>query len=136
MPISQGVGRRIIIRLLVVELSVLLLLSLGFYCHNAVAGYSALLGGLVIFIPNAYFAVYAFRYLGLPFATVIARSFYWGQAGKFALVATGFALVFQFVQPLDLAALFSVFIILLVLHIVCADKISRYLALHDTVQNP
>ena len=57
---------------------------------------SAVLGGLVCVIPNAYFAKQLFRYHGALAAKRIVSGFYRGEALKIALSAALFALVFRF----------------------------------------
>lgn len=75
------------------------------------AGYSAICGGLVAWLPNLYFALKAFRYSGARAARDILKSFYAGEAGKFVLTAVLFALVFTGVKPLDAPVLFGAFIV-------------------------
>lgn len=84
---------------------------------------SVLLGGLLFYIPNTYFTLYAFRYTGYPMGTWVVQSFYWGQSGKLALSAVGFAIVFRFVQPLNVGILFSAFFLMIVVHIFVATRL-------------
>ena len=72
-----------------------------------VAGYSALLGGMIALLPNAYFAYKAFRYFGARSAKAIVQSFWSGEMGKLFLTAALFALVFAGVKQLNVAALFA-----------------------------
>lgn len=55
---------------------------------------SALLGGLVCFIPNAYFALKLFKYQGARAARQIINNFYAGEALKIMISAFLFAMVF------------------------------------------
>ncbi len=73
------------------------------------------LGGLLYIVPNLYFVHYAFRYQGAERAPLIARSFNWGESGKFALAATGFVAVYRFVEPLRDLALFAGFTTMIVI---------------------
>ena len=72
-----------------------------------VAGYSALIGGMIAWLPNAYFAYKAFRYFGARSAKAIVQSFWSGEMGKLFLTAALFALVFAGVKQLNVAALFA-----------------------------
>ena len=90
----------------VILISALLLVWLGW-----IAGYSGFLGGVIAWLPNLYFAQKAFRYGGARAARDILKSFYAGEAGKFILTATLFALVFAGVTPLDARAVFAAFIL-------------------------
>ena len=62
------------------------------------ASLSALLGGLISVIPNAYFATQLFRHHGAQAAKKIVRGFYKGEAAKLFLTMILFALVFKFVH--------------------------------------
>jgi len=70
------------------------------------AAKGALIGGLICWLPNCYFALRAFRYRGARAARKIVRSFYAGAAGKMVLTATMFTVVFINVRPLNALALF------------------------------
>jgi ATP synthase protein I len=72
-----------------------------------VAAWSALLGGLICWLPNCYFAFRAFRHKGARAAKKIVRSFYVGEAGKMAITVLLFAVVFTNVRPLHALALFA-----------------------------
>ncbi len=77
-------------------------------------GYSAALGsfagGVIVWLPNCYFAYRAFRYKGARAARLIVRSFYAGVTGKIILTASLFAAVFVSLRPLNAAAVFIGFI--------------------------
>jgi ATP synthase protein I len=92
---------------------VLLLIAASFLwlSRGTVAGYSALCGGLIAWLPNLYFAYKAFRFSGARAAPAIVRSFYAGEAGKLILTAVLFALTFAGVKPLEPLAVFGVFLL-------------------------
>lgn len=71
---------------------------------------SILIGGIIYWIPNAYFAFYAFRYRGAQATAYVLRSMYRGEFGKFVLTGVGFAIVFTSVEPLNPGGLFTAFI--------------------------
>lgn len=73
------------------------------------AGQSALIGGLVGFVPNAVFAWRFGASAGKRSAQEIVRAFYAGEASKLALTAVLFFLVFQ-LPGLRYAPLFAAFI--------------------------
>ena len=108
LPLSRLPVYQILIAQLVVLIliSALLMLAKGWQ-----AGFSGLLGGVIAWLPNLYFAQKAFRYRGARAAKDILKSFYAGEAGKFFLTAVLFALVFWGVKPLDVPAVFGVFIL-------------------------
>ncbi|MCF6758647.1 F0F1 ATP synthase subunit I [Pseudomonas balearica] len=80
---------------------------------GVVAGYSALLGGLIALSANAYFAYKAFRYFGARSTRAIVQSFWAGEMGKQILAAALFALVFVGVRPLEPVALFAGYVLVL-----------------------
>ncbi len=98
---------------LVIQLAVLLPIALVLSLFGWVPAYSAVFGAAVYIVPNAYFTLYAFRYRfngsDDNAARWITRSFNRGEFGKLALAAAGFALVFRFVSPLNVPALFTGF---------------------------
>lgn len=97
---------------LAAQMVVLLLAAVVLYVAlGTVAGYSALAGGMIAWLPNLYFAHKAFRYSGARSAQLIVRSFYAGEAGKLILTAVLFALLFAGVKPLNVPAVFGVFVL-------------------------
>ena len=84
-------------RLLAWQLGITLLLaSIAIVVSGLTAAVSALLGGSVSIVPNAYFARKLFRHQGAHAAKQIVSSFYKGEASKIALSIVMFALVFKF----------------------------------------
>lgn len=92
------------------QLGLLLLASALLWWLNPVLAYSVLIGGLIYWVPNAYFTLYAFRFRGAQAAANVLRSMYRGEFGKFLLTGVGFALAFVLVKPLDSIGLFAAFI--------------------------
>jgi ATP synthase protein I len=90
-------------KLCALQTAILLAIAAGLLWIDTILAYSVLLGGLISIAPNSYFARRAFRYRGARVAPHIARGFYEGEAGKFVLTATAFAVVFAAVKPLHLA---------------------------------
>lgn len=90
----QGARRLLLLQLSLTTLAALL--ALLFISINAAL--SALLGGLICVLPNAYFARKLFQYQGARAARKIVKSFYQGEALKILLSIALFALVFCFVK--------------------------------------
>lgn len=103
-------------RLIYSQIFITVLLSLLFLIKGQISAVSALLGGLVFFIPNLYFIKKAFSYSGARAISQIVNSFYKGEAIKLALTAVLFSIIFIFVKPLDVFALFLTFIIVLAIN--------------------
>lgn len=83
----------------------------GLLLAGNLTGLSALLGGLIAWLPNTYFALRAFRYRGARAVQKIVRSFYAGAFGKMILTMALFAIVFIKVKPIGALALFVGFAI-------------------------
>ena len=85
---------------------------------DPVAGYSALLGGLIFLIPNGYLAIYAFRYNEelLGEGEKALHNLYKGEIGKFVLSAAGFAISFALLDTINVPMLFASYIILMLIN--------------------
>ncbi|MEH6388901.1 MULTISPECIES: F0F1 ATP synthase subunit I [Pseudomonas] len=75
--------------------------------QGPVSACSALLGGMIALVPNAYFAYRVYRYSGARSARAIVSELYSGEAGKLILTAALFVLVLLAVKPLEVPALFA-----------------------------
>ncbi|WP_460049247.1 ATP synthase subunit I [Sessilibacter sp. MAH2] len=96
---------------------------LAYLLSSKVIAYSILLGGLLVVLPNVYFAFYAFRFMGSRQVGSALHSIYRGEMGKFTLTLVGFALVFLLVKPLHSQALFSAFVVTTVIHWITTSKL-------------
>ncbi len=104
--------RIVIVQFILVALATGVALSV-----SPIAAKSALLGGLACALPNAYFIWRAFRYTGARSAQKMVQSIYQGQAWKFILTATMFAVILVRVDDLNALALFGGFITVQMGHI-------------------
>jgi len=109
--IKQSIARPPVYRIVLVQLVVTVVIATLFLLRSQEAAYSALLGGLIYALPNAYFAYKAFQYTGARQVSYVLRGFYQGGMWKLVLTGIGFGLAFKFVKPLDLLALFSAFVV-------------------------
>ena len=103
-PLFRKVAYPVLSAQLITGLAVALIALL---LKGPVAGWSALIGGMIALVPNAYFAYKAFRYVGARSAKAIVQSLWSGEMGKLFLTAALFALVFAGVKQLSVAALFA-----------------------------
>lgn len=71
---------------------------------------SALLGGIVCLLPNAYFIWRSFQFQGAQYAERIVKSFYRAEAGKFGLTAVLFTFIFVAVPPSNPAFFFGAYV--------------------------
>ena len=78
--------------------------------YGNVAGYSALLGGMICVVPNAFLALRLVVPRRDPGPGALVRAAYIGELGKLALTVLMFGIAFALVRPLAAAALFAGFI--------------------------
>ncbi|WP_298624170.1 F0F1 ATP synthase subunit I [uncultured Legionella sp.] len=113
---NKQLNKRGIIRLWLVQLSITIVLAaLCAIVFNINAASSALLGGLVCIIPNAYFASKLFKHQGARAAKQIVSSFYKGEAAKIILSICLFTAVFILFKITPLA-FFTSYILVLMTH--------------------
>ncbi|WP_396588082.1 ATP synthase subunit I [Bermanella sp. R86510] len=98
-------------RIILVQLSLSFAVALAFLFQDQNAAISALVGGLISTVPNAYFIYKAFMYRGARQISQALQSFYQGGAWKMVLTAIGFALAFKLLQPVNITALFTGFLL-------------------------
>ena len=104
-------------RITLLQLALLVPLCLCVLAFDTVLAYSVLSGGLIAIVPQAYFALLAFRWRGARSALAIARSSYVGELGKYVLSVAGFALVFAVLRPINGPAVFAGFLAMLITQI-------------------
>ncbi|MGH1486638.1 MAG: ATP synthase subunit I [Cellvibrionaceae bacterium] len=104
------------------QLTFLLLVVGILWWFDPVLAYSALIGGLIFWLPNAYFTLYAFRFRGAQAAAAVLRSMYRGEIGKFVLTIVGFSIVFSVVKPLEPISLFLTYIVMTVTHWILVSR--------------
>jgi len=105
-------------RITVIQLAVLVSSCILLLAIDRVWAWSALSGGLIAVLPQAYFAARVFRWRGAQSARAAANSSYAGVVGKFIFSAAGFAAVFALVRPIDGLAVFAGFLIMLTIQII------------------
>jgi ATP synthase protein I len=110
-PVPARLKRPQFLRLLMAQaVTIAVFVVLGALFKGEAAALSALTGGLVCLLPNAYFVWRAFRHQGARFARDIVNGLYRAEAGKFGLTAALFTLVFVTVPPSNPALFFSAYV--------------------------
>ena len=98
-------------KILLAQLALTVVIAALFWgISGNVAGYSALLGGMICVIPNAFLALRLSVPRRDPGADALVRAAYIGELGKLALTVLMFGAVFALVRPLAAGALFAGFI--------------------------
>ena len=118
-----NIPRPPIYRIPLIQLAVLVPLSATALLVDTTAAYSLLLGGLIHLLPNIYFAVQTFRFQGAKAMRQTLSAMAKGEILKFLLVVIGFALVFVFVKPFNLAALFGAYIAMTLVHAIATTRL-------------
>lgn len=99
-------------RILIAQLSVGLLIgAIALVLADRTAALSAVLGGLICVIPNAYLALRMIAGGSSRDPRGMLRASYVGEAGKLLLTAALFAAVFALVRPLAAGWLFGAFVL-------------------------
>ena len=101
----------LISKVLLAQLGLSVVLAVLFWgIGGRVSAYSALLGGLICVIPNAFLALRLVVPRRDPGAGALVRAAYIGELGKLALTVLMFGTVFVLVRPLAAWPLFAGFI--------------------------
>ena len=102
-------------RITLAQLALLVPLCLFLLVIDEVSAYSVASGGLVAILPQAWFGFQVFRRRGAGVARTVAGASSAGFIAKFLLSATGFAIVFAMVRPIDGLAVFAGYLAMLLI---------------------
>lgn len=119
-PQAAAISRPPLVKIYLLQVSLLSLVSACVLLVDTTVAKSTLLGGLISVLPNAWFARMAFRHRGARAAPAVSSAFKRGEAGKFVLTVSLFAIVFSAVSDLRVEALFAGFIGMMLINLVCA----------------
>lgn len=110
--------------IMALEFAVLLLVVVVLVLFNQVEVAKSVVVGFTCFcLPTSFFTLRVWRYTGAKYARQVARSFYIAELGKYSLTVVCFAASFKLAQPLNVAAMFSAYIVFLVLHQIALFKL-------------
>lgn len=105
-------------KLLGIQLVISVVAALLLLLYSGVASaWSALMGGLIFILPNAYFTRSAFRGNKQESPGFIVRWFFIGEAGKLVLTAVMFVLCFVLVKSLQVMVLFTMYIAMIIINL-------------------
>lgn len=102
---------------LMIQLSILLVLSAVAFWNESLLGFSVLVGGLNQLVPQAWFSYYAFKYGRANKTHLILRSMYRGETGKILLTASGFVTVFVLFDDLNILGFMATFVAMIPLQL-------------------
>jgi ATP synthase protein I len=112
-------------RVALYQLALLLPVAALLVSWSTVVSYSVLLGGLIQIFPQAWFARQAFRFAGARRVQSIVSAMYWGETGKVVLTAVLFTVTFLMVKPLNVGALFSCFVLMILIQWILVFKLLK-----------
>jgi ATP synthase protein I len=115
-PTRKRINQLPLLQWLAVESGLIIVLSLVWMTESRLASYSALIGGLIFVIPNAYFARQMYRYEGARSAHLMVSNMFRAEGTKLALTAVFFAAVFILIEPVHVPALLFTFAVMVVLN--------------------
>ncbi len=93
------------------QLAVTLVVSGVLAAFGWLAAYSALTGGMIATVANAWFALKVFRIDHLDQPAALLTAFYVGEIYRFLLTASLFIMAFLLIKPLNIIVLLSIFFI-------------------------
>jgi ATP synthase protein I len=108
---ADAFGFSTVRKILIMQFSVILIVTVGFFIIEQDYAVSSLVGGLIAFLPNLYFA-YRLSLVKGSDAKRIVRSFYSGETRKILLTSMLFAIAFQ-VPQIQLFPLMTCFVAVL-----------------------
>jgi ATP synthase protein I len=111
-----------LLKALLYPLVVLLLLVGILSLEDRLTALSALAGGMIQIIPQAWFSRQAFKYTGARQMDLVLRSMYRGEFGKVVLTATMFAVVFTLDKQWNYIALFTAFLLMIPLQLLMIKR--------------
>ena len=103
-------------RLLMLQAVAVVMVSLTAELISSGAGISALLGGLIAFIPHAAFSAMMFRHRGARKVNQTVQLMFLAEMVKLGLTVVLFALVFIGVQPSNPISLLCAYTVVLMVH--------------------
>jgi len=102
-----------ILKATLTQLAVLLLIVIALGIADSQLAASALMGGLIQILPQAWFSRQAFKYAGASKVDKVVRSMYRGELGKVVMTATLFAIVFTVSKQWNYPVLFTTFLVMI-----------------------
>ncbi len=120
------ISKPAILKVTLYQLAVLILFVGILSFEDKLLALSALVGGLIQIIPQAWFSRQAFKYAGARQMDLVVRSMYRGEFGKVVLTAAMFAAAFTLNKQWNYIALFSAFLLMMPLQLFVTKQILKH----------
>ena len=108
------------------QLAILLLVVATISMTDKLMAVSALMGGLIQILPQAWFSRQAFKYAGASNVDKIVQSIYRGELGKVVMTAALFAILFTVDKQWHYLTLFTTFLVMIPLQWFLIKKALRH----------
>jgi len=106
---SQHQDSKLARRYILAQLLATMLLSATLLVYDFTAAYSALTGGLIATLANAWFALKVFRVMPGAAPEILLAAFYAGEIYRFLLTGAMFIIVFVLIKPINIVALLGIY---------------------------
>ena len=104
-----------LLRWLLIESTAVVIMALLWATQGRLAGYSALVGGLIFLVPNTWFAYQVYKIEGARNMSRMVGNLFRAESIKIALTAVFFAAVFNLIEPIHVPALLFTFAVMVVM---------------------
>ena len=104
-----------LLRWLLIESTAVVIMALLWATQGRLAGYSALVGGLIFLVPNTWFAYQVYKIEGARNMSRMVGNLFRAESIKIALTAVFFAAVFNLMEPIHVPALLFTFAVMVVM---------------------
>jgi len=101
--------RKLASKYILMQLCATILLSAALLIYDFTVAYSALTGGLIATLANAWLALKVFRVNTKAAPGVLLTAFYVGEIYKFILTGAMFVIAFVLIEPLNIVALLAIY---------------------------
>ena len=105
---AQQAARRFILAQLITTI----VLSVTLLIYDFTVAYSALAGGLIATLANAWFAIKVFRIKPEETPETVLAMFYIGETGKFVFTAAMFVIAFVLIKPLNVVVFLGIYFLI------------------------
>ena len=97
------------LKFIITQFVVTIILSAGLLIYDGTAAYSALAGGMIATMANAWFAIKVFRVKSTGTPETLLTTFYVGEIYKFIFTGAMFVMAFVLIKPVNVVALLSTY---------------------------
>lgn len=111
-PGQQSFATKQALRFVTAQLLATIVLSVLLLVYNYTAAYSALAGGLIATVANAWFALKVFRVKAANTPETLLTTFYVGEIYKFIFTGAMFVMVFVTIKPVNVVVLLLTYLLI------------------------